>query len=148
MSNAIASIAFWGQKAACQGPPETPTLKGEKMSARNHDLHLRLNDDEYDKLCNLVSKSGLSREAYLRQLIAGIQPKELPPPDFYPMMRQLYYCGNNLNQISRKAHALNVIDVQKYDEAVSLFQTAVQEMYRAVLEPEKLSNGHHKNLAR
>ena len=118
------------------------------MSARNHDLHLRLNDDEYNKLCNLVSKSGLSREAYLRQLIAGIQPRDLPPPDFRAMMRQLYYCGNNLNQIARKAHALNIVDVQKYDAAVSMFQTAVQDLNQTILEPEKLTHGHHKNLAR
>lgn len=105
------------------------------MSARNHDLHLRLNDDEYNKLCNLVSKSGLSREAYLRQLIAGLQPRDLPPPDFRSMMRQLYYCGNNLNQIARKAHTLNVIDVQKYDEAVRLFRETVAEINKEVLEP-------------
>lgn len=118
------------------------------MSTRNHDLHLRLNDDEYNKLCRLVSKSGLSREAYLRQLIAGLQSRDLPPPDFRPMMRQLYNCGNSLNQIARKAHALNVIDVQKYDEAVSMFHTAVQELNRAILEPAKLTDGYDKNLAR
>ncbi len=118
------------------------------MSARNHDLHLRLNNEEYDRLCKLVAKSGLSREAYLRQIISGLQPRDLPPPDFRPMMRQLYYCGNSLNQIARKAHALGVIDVQKYDEAVWLFQVTVQELNQAVLEPEKLTYGNHENLAR
>ena len=106
------------------------------MGTRNHDLHLRLNDDEYNKLCKLVSKSGLSREAYLRQLIAGLQPRDLPPPDFRPMMRQLYACGNALNQIARKAHALGVIDVQKYDETVQLFRETVAGLNQAVLEPE------------
>lgn len=64
------------------------------------------------------------------------------------MMRQLYSCGNSLNQIARKAHALGVIDVQKYDEAVWLFQVTVQELNQAVLEPEKLTYGNHENLAR
>lgn len=109
------------------------------MGTRNHDLHLRLNDDEYNKLCKLVSKSGLSREAYLRQLIAGLQPRDLPPPDFRPMMRQLYYCGNNLNQIARKAHALNVIDVQRYDEALQLFYSVVQQLSNTLVEPQKQS---------
>ena len=98
---------------------------------RTHDLHLRLNDDELEKLNVAVAKTGLSREAYLRKLIAGHQPKELPPPDFRPMMRQLYYCGNNLNQIARKAHALNLIDAQQYDEAVKLFRKTVTEINRA-----------------
>lgn len=35
------------------------------------------------------------------------------------MMQQLYRIGNNLNQIAQKAHTLNVIDVQRYDTAVS-----------------------------
>lgn len=103
---------------------------------RSHDLHLRLNDDEFEKLNKAVAKTGLSREAYLRKLIAGQQPKELPPPDFRPMMRQLYYCGNNLNQIARKANALNIIDAQRYEEAVRLFRKTVKEINNALVNPE------------
>jgi hypothetical protein len=101
---------------------------------RSHDLHLRLNDDEFEKLNTSVAKTGLSREAYLRKLITGQQPKELPPPDFRPMMRQLYYCGNNLNQIARKAHTLNVIDAQHYEEAVNLFRKTVIEISNIMLK--------------
>lgn len=104
------------------------------MRTRNNRIFLRLNDAELEKLNTAVRKSGLSREVYLRQLIAGIQPKELPQPDFYPMMRQLYYCGNNLNQIARKANALNVIDAQYYEEAVKLFRETVVEINKAVVD--------------
>lgn len=104
---------------------------------RSHDLHLRLNDDEFAKLNKAVAKTGLSREAYLRKLIAGQQPKELPPPDFRPMMRQLYYCGNSLNQIARKAHALNMIDAQHYEKTVALFRKAVIDINQAVIGAEK-----------
>ena len=83
-------------------------------------------------LYTAVQKSGLSREVYLRKLIDEIQPRELPLPDFYPMMRQLYYCGNNLNQIARKAHALNVIDTQRYEETVKLFTKTVIEISKAI----------------
>lgn len=103
------------------------------MRTRNNRIFLRLNDMELEKLNTAVRKSGLSREVYLRQLITGIQPRDLPPPDFRPMMRQLYHCGNSLNQIARKAHALNVIDVQKYDEAVKLFRKTVIEITNAVV---------------
>ena len=92
------------------------------MRKRNNLIQIWLSDDELEKLSTQAAKCGLSRAAFLRQLICGFQPKELPPPDFYPMMRQLYYCGNNLNQIAKKAHALNVIDVQHYDEVVNLFR--------------------------
>lgn len=108
------------------------------MRKRNNLIQIWLSDDELGKLSIQAAKCGLSRAAFLRQLICGFQPKELPPPDFYPMMRQLYYCGNNLNQIAKKAHALGVIDAEKYDEAVRCFQTVVAEIERAVIEPEQI----------
>ena len=104
------------------------------MRTRNNRIFLRLTDTELDCLNTAVQKSGLSREVYLRKLIDGIQPRELPPPDFYPMMRQLYYCGNNLNQIARKAHALGVIDAEKYDEAMKLFRESVMNINRAIVD--------------
>lgn len=103
------------------------------MRTRNNRIFLRLTDTELDRLNTAVQKSGLSREVYLRKLIGGIQPRELPPPDFYPMMRQLYYCGNNLNQIARKAHALGNIDAEKYDEAVAEFREIVEEISRKMI---------------
>lgn len=113
------------------------------MTRRNHDLHLRLNDEEFDKLSNLVTKSGLSREAYLRQIISGLQPRNQQPRDFHLMMRQLYHCGNALNQIARKAHALNVVDAQKYDEAVEQYRETVRQLNRDNIQPEKIRHGDH-----
>lgn len=118
------------------------------MRTRNNDVHLRLNDKELSKLDTLVRRSGLTRQAYLRHLINGLQPRDLPPPDFRPMMRQLYACGNSLNQIARKAHALGVIDVQKYDEAVAEFHNAVQTISQVILTPEQYTHGSHIHLAR
>lgn len=34
-----------------------------------------------------VKRSGLSREAYLRHLVNGLEPQDAPPPDYYAMMR-------------------------------------------------------------
>lgn len=137
MSNAIASNAFVipQRHLVRGGTPETP-IKGGRMRKRNNLIQIWLSDDELEKLSTQAAKCGLSRAAFLRQLICGFQPKELPPPDFYPMMRQLYYCGNNLNQIAKKAHALNVIDVQHYDEVVNLFRQTVQEISNAVISPQ------------
>ena len=83
------------------------------MRKRNIAIIFRLNRKEAEALDKRVKKSGLSREAYLRQLISGLVPRNAPPPDYYSMMRELHQIGNNLNQIAQKAHVLNVIDVQR-----------------------------------
>ena len=88
------------------------------MSKRSIEIKVRLNKKEMESLSKLVKKSGLSREAYLRHLINGCVPRDAPPPDYYAMMRELYRIGNSLNQVAKKAHTLNVIDVQRYDFGV------------------------------
>ena len=105
------------------------------MNNRNYEIKIRLTQAELAHLTQLVRASGLSRETYLRRLISGVVPRDAPPPDFFSMMRELHYIGNNLNQIATKAHALNAIDAKHYDEGVRLFEEAVQKILSAVLDP-------------
>lgn len=107
------------------------------MRKRNVSIMFRLNRREAEDLDKKVRKSGLNREAYLRQLIQGIVPKDAPPPDYYSMMRELHKIGNNLNQIAQKAHTLNVIDVQRYDADMRNFEKAVKRITEAVILPEQ-----------
>lgn len=107
------------------------------MRKRNIAILFRLNRKEAEALDKRVKKSGLSREAYLRQLINGLVPRNAPPPDYYSMMRELHQIGNNLNQIAQKAHVLNVIDVQRYDREMRRFQQAVEQITEAVVLPER-----------
>lgn len=108
------------------------------MRKRNIAIMFRLNRKEAEALDKKVKKSGLNREAYLRQVITGIVPRDAPPPDYYSMMRELHKIGNNLNQIAQKAHVLNVMDVQRYDARVRLFEQTVKEITEAVILPEKI----------
>lgn len=108
------------------------------MRKRNIQVITRLNKDEHSRLKKLVKKSGLSQEAYIRHLINGVVPRDAPPPDYYAMMKELHYIGNNLNQIASKAHRLNVIDVQQYDKAVKEFEKAVKDMTNTVILPCKV----------
>lgn len=108
------------------------------MEKRNIEIKVRLNRKEADNLFKRVKRSRLSREAYIRHLINDLVPQDAPPPDYYAMMQQLYRIGNNLNQIAQKAHTLNVIDVQRYDAAVSKFEAAVNEITEAVVSPRPI----------
>ena len=111
------------------------------MRNRNIRYQLWLNEKEADRLDNLVRRSGLPREVYLRSVINGLMPVDAPPPDYFTMMKELHYIGVNLNQISRKAHTLNVLDVKRLDEAVAWHNKAVLEITNAVMLPRKIERG-------
>lgn len=107
------------------------------MRRRNVHIQFWLDRKEAEHLHKLVKRSGLGMEAYLRQLIEGVVPRDAPPPDYYAMTRELYRIGNNLNQIAAKAHTLQVMDVQRYDKAVEEFREAVKQITDAVVLPER-----------
>ena len=108
------------------------------MRKRNVAILFRLNRKEAEALDKKVKKSGLSREAYLRHLISGVVPRDAPPPDYYSMMRELHRIGNNLNQITQKAHTLNVVDVQRYDRDMRMFEDTIKKITEAVILPEPM----------
>ena len=108
------------------------------MSKRNIEIKVRLNRKEMDLLNKKVKQSGMSRESYLRHLINGVVPQDMLPPDYHHMMEQLHGIGRNLNQIVIKAHTLNVIDVQRYEQAYAEFEKAVKEITEAVRNPKPI----------
>ena len=75
------------------------------MLKRNRKVTFRLNEGEWRQLKGHVQKSGLSQEAYLRLLISGQRPKELPPIEYHALLRQLYAIGVNMNQIAARANS-------------------------------------------
>ena len=107
---------------------------------RNRNVHVQfwLSQKEADSLSRNAKKCGLTQSTYLRHLITGSVLKELPPPDYHAMMRQLYGLTNKLNQIAKKAHVLNVIDVQAYDRNAEMAIQAILDITKAVIEPRKM----------
>lgn len=105
------------------------------MRKRNIPFLFRLNEQEAEAFRDRVKRSGLTQEAYVRQVISGKIPRDAPPPDYYAMMKELHKIGNNLNQIAQKAHVLNVIDVQRYDRDMKKFEETVRLITEAVILP-------------
>ena len=99
---------------------------------------VHLNDKEYQALMKKVKKTGLSRETCLRQLMNGYTPKELPPPDYHGMMRELNAIGNSINQIAARANATGFFLAEEYAGYMDEFRDAVLNIQRAVTQPEKL----------
>ena len=102
------------------------------MRTRANRIEFHLSDKEYSHFKKLVKKSGLNFSQYLRQIIKGIIPKDLPPPDYFEMMRMLYKIGTNINQIALKTNALNHIDAEKYERYFEEYRKDVLEIKQAV----------------
>lgn len=100
-------------------------------------LELRLNEAQMARLQSLASKSGLSMSAYVRQLIDGVLPQERPPFDFYLILSQLRYIGNNMNQLTRIAHATGRIDWKEFERLTDEIKPLASMLYRYVTEPIK-----------
>lgn len=107
---------------------------------RKRDVHVQLwlNQKEADTLAHSAKRCRLSQSAYLRHLIMGYVPREPPPTDYYAMMRQLYSVANNLNQIARKAHVLNVIDAQGYDKYARMAEESILKIMEAVIALQRM----------
>jgi hypothetical protein len=117
------------------------------MRKRNIQIIVRLNAKEQQHLAKQVKKSGLSQEAFIRTLINGYVPKELPPPDYYAMMRELHAIGSNLNQIAAKANATGHIDRTVFQYEANRLRKAVLDIQAAVTSPERReNNGNHSDM--
>lgn len=107
------------------------------MIKRPKEIKIRLTGKELETINKRAKESGYSRESYVRSLMNGRIPRPMPPPDYHAMIRELHAIGNNLNQISQKAHVLNVIDLGKYRANVELFIKALMKIENFMLLPEK-----------
>jgi hypothetical protein len=108
------------------------------MRKRNIQVIVRFSEDEHQHLKELVERSGVSREVYIRHLIKGLVPADVPPTDYFAMTAELRRIGNNLNQVAKKAHVLNAIDAQRYDEAVRSLDKAILNITNAIMLPRKM----------
>ncbi len=84
------------------------------MPNRNLEIKVRFTRDELQTLDKKVKRTGMSREGYVRTICRDKTPVELPPTDYYALVREVRMLGNNLHQIAAKANALNLLDAPMY----------------------------------
>lgn len=90
---------------------------------RTHRVQVRLSDDEYDYFLYNLERTGMSKEAYLRKLLADKIPKTREIGQYeQDVLAQLSAIGNNLNQIARRAHTMQIINAEKYFDTVKRFE--------------------------
>ena len=70
-----------------------------------HELCLRLNAAELEKLNKNAKRCGLSRSAYLRALIMNTPVKECQVKELRDLYAEINKIGSNINQIARSVNA-------------------------------------------
>jgi hypothetical protein len=117
------------------------------MRKRNIRVQVWLNEKENTRFDDSAKKAGLSRESYLRMLINGFVPKELPPLDYRALIRELQAIGVNLNQIAAKANATGHIDNSIFQYEANRLRRAVLDIQAAMTSPERrCDNGDHSDM--
>ncbi len=102
------------------------------MRTRNKQIILRLNDEELNTLDAMVARTNLSRESFLRKMIAGYRIVEKPDIEYFEILKQLRYIGNNVRQIAIRAHAIRHIDSEKYEQYADELCKTTNELAAAV----------------
>ncbi len=96
-----------------------------------------VDDEENKRLKQNAKKAGLNESAYIRNLIMGYKPKEQPTENMYEIIKQLQLVGINLNQIARKANALDIIDAPFYKKVYTKWNELAENIKKEFLDMEK-----------
>lgn len=94
---------------------------------------MRLTERDFKLLERRARKCGLTKSAYIRQLLHGYKPREAPPADYHAMTRELKEIGNNMNQVAFMANATGLIDEAGYYENVIQLRDAIKRIEQAVV---------------
>ena len=119
-----ANPAGYAQTVSTRGCPLTPKRK------RQHQIALRLSDQELHHLNRQSELSGLSREAYIRSLIMGAELRPRPCTHHADLLRKVAGLCNNANQLAHRANSTGVAGQESVDKMTAL----VEAVYRAVKE--------------
>ena len=96
-----------------------------------------VDDEENKRLKQNAKKAGLNESAYIRNLIMGYKPKEQPTENMYEIIKQLKLVGINLNQIARKANALDIVDAPFYKKVYEKWNELAENIKKEFLDMEK-----------
>ena len=78
-----------------------------------------------------VQKSGLTRERYMRKLLADSRVYEALPVDFPKLIREVNRVGSNIDQILHIANSKNLLDVPRLRKELDELDAIEDAMWKA-----------------
>jgi len=108
------------------------------VKKRNIRVTVRLSEEEYNKHESRRIKTGLSREAYIRNALDGIVLKEKPDERFFEAMKDISGIANNINQLARIANASGSIQTHMLKAEAEKWSKLQTEIREVALLPGKM----------
>jgi len=99
---------------------------------RKYKFECYLDERENHQLTENAERAGLSKSEYFRKVLAGQKIKELPPMEFYDVLKELRQINNNMNQIAARANSIGFIDISKYKENAAQLQKVIGDLMKEV----------------
>ncbi len=100
------------------------------MRNRNNQINVRLNDNELQRLNKQVVKSGMSKEKFLRNLIAGAEIKPAPPVDFMNLIREVKRLGSNVDRLLHYANGKGYVSKKELTETLTELDNLEKTMWQ------------------
>ena len=114
------------------------------IRTRKHDIHLRLNDQEYAALMKNAAKCNMPQQTFLRHMCLRTQPKEAPSADFAEFIGEIRKIGTNINQIARVANSKGDIDRSAYSENYMHLLDEINRLRMTFYFPEWITEEYRK----
>lgn len=106
-----------------------------KTKSKKKEIKVRLTNQDFDHLNNLVKESSLSRESYLRMCINGLVPRAVPSKEFIEVIKILREIAEKMNQIAISVYTQNAMDKSFYMENYEKLQDQINEIMILIRQP-------------
>ncbi|MBQ5959714.1 MAG: hypothetical protein IJM83_02325 [Firmicutes bacterium] len=100
------------------------------LTARPHEVHLRLSEEEYRVLERNRAKCRLSQQTYLRKMCLNEKPKEHPPVEFFQLLNILDKIKDELYRIAVIAEKIGQIDQAMYWQNIKKLDNQISDLFR------------------
>ena len=107
------------------------------MRKRTHRVQFMLSDSEYLRLCRNAAKSGFKQAGYLRSLICGYVPKELPPLEYYAIINKLYLINDQLKRIEQSLTDTSDSQKQVFREQSEITKQMILALQEALIDSRR-----------
>jgi hypothetical protein len=107
---------------------------------RNHEIKIRLSDDELARLDGMVGKTFMSREAFVREMIAGFEICEAPDVDVQKLIVEVAHLGTAFNLFTMQAAQAEQIDTEEYRRVIDMVWEAYHDIRHAYLPKDERRN--------